>query len=162
MMNNKLFLICPFSCLENKLQSKYGEDIYFLTSLGAVFQFNENEYLLELKQFLIREKINEICIVNDTSSRFINGIIKKNNLYGIKSEKIIEELYLAHYQSDFHNQPLIAQQKKLAELNIKNQANSLIQSNILGNFIVECNIVINGLIISNEKEIFQEINISNN
>ena len=99
-MRNKLFLICPFSCLENILQAKYGNDIYFLTSLGAIFQFDEIEYVSELKSFIIREQIKEIYIVNETSCKFINGVINKNKQYGLKSEKLIEKLYLENYFLD--------------------------------------------------------------
>ncbi len=161
-MRNKLFLICPFSCLENILQAKYGNDIYFLTSLGAIFQFDEIEYVSELKSFIIREQIKEIYIVNETSCKFINGVINKNKQYGLKSEKLIEKLYLENYFLDFKNQPKLVQQNKLAELNILNQANSLMNSSLLKSFIVEFDIVINGLITNKEIELFQEIKISNN
>ena len=161
-MRNKLFLICPFSCLENILQAKYGNDIYFLTSLGAIFQFDEIEYVSELKSFIIREQIKEIYIVNETSCKFINGVINKNKQYGLKSEKLIEKLYLENYFLDFKNQPKLVQQNKLAELNILNQANSLMNSSLLKSFLVEFDIVINGLITNKEIELFQEIKISNN
>ena len=161
-MRNKLFLICPFSFLENNLQAKYGNDIYFLTSLGAIFQFNEIEYVSELKSFIIREKIKEIYIVNETSCKFINGVINKDKQYGLKSEKIIEKLYLEHFLLEFKNQPILVQQNKLAELNIINKAKSLINSSLLKSCIDEFNIVINGLITNKEIELFQEIKISNN
>lgn len=161
-MNNKLFLICPFSCMEKLLQSKYGNDIYFLTCSGAVLQYEELEYISEVKRFILREQIKTIYIVNDTSCRFINGIIKKNKLYGLKSEKIIEELYVEHYLSDFKNQSLLVQQNKLAELNIKNQANELMNSTLLGSTIFAFDIDIKGLITTKEKELFKEVQIKNN
>ena len=80
----------------------------------------------------------------------------------MKSEKIIEELYIEHYLSDFKNQSLLVQQNKLAELNIKNQANELMDSTLLGNSIFEFDIDIKGLITTKEKELFKEVQIENN
>lgn len=161
-MSNKLFIICPFSQMEFFLQKKYGNDIYFLTCSGAVLQYEEYEYISEVKQFILREQIKTIYIANDTSCSFINGIIKKNKLHGLKSEKIIEELYIEYYLSDFKNQSLLVQQNKLAELNIKNQANELMNSTLLGSFIFEFDIEIKGLITTKEKELFKEVQIKNN
>lgn len=160
-MSNKLFIICPFSCMESFLQKKYGNDIFFLTFSGAVFQYQELEYLSALKQFIIQEDIKTIYIVNDTSCRLINGIINKNKLFGLKSEKVIEDLYIEHYFSDFKDQTLMKQQSKLAELNIKKQANEMINSMIIGNCISKFDIEINGLITSKDKKIFKKIRIEN-
>jgi hypothetical protein len=44
-MANKLFLICPFSNMEPVLQYIYGNEIFFLTYSGAVFQQQEFEYI---------------------------------------------------------------------------------------------------------------------
>lgn len=158
-MSNKLFIICPFSCMEAFLQSKYGDKIFFLTSTAAVLPYKDFEYIFAMKQFIFREGIKQIYIVNDTACRFINGIIAQNKNIAFPAENAIEELYIEHYFSDFKNQSLFHQQNKLAEHNVKNQANNFIDSAILGECIYQFDVEINGLITTKENGIFKEVKI---
>jgi hypothetical protein len=76
-MKNTLFITCPFSCLEVDLQKQFGKEIFFLSSTTAALQYEESEYLEGVKDFILRKKIKTIYFVNDTSCKFINGVIKK-------------------------------------------------------------------------------------
>lgn len=156
-MNNQLFIVCPFSCMENFIKKKYGNDIYFLTSSVAILQDEDLEYVSEVKEFISREKIKTIYFVNDTSCRFINGIVHKNKLYGLKSEKLIEELYIDNYISCFKDQPLLNQKYMLAELNVNNQINRILNFTLLGDYITEFNIKVKGLITSKNAHKLLEI-----
>lgn len=68
-------------------------------------------------------------------------------------------MYIVYYFSDFKDQTLLNQQNKLAELNIKKQANELMKSMIIGSFITEFAIEIKGLITSKDNNIYKEIPI---
>ena len=157
-MDNQLFIVCPFSSLETFLQNKYGKNSFFLTYSGAVLQYQDLDYLLDVKDFIFREKIRTIFIVNDTSCRFINGIIKQKKKLGFESEKIIEELYIDNYFSDFKEQNIDHQLFKLTELNIKNQINGIVNSTLLGSHIADLDIKVKGLITSKENKFYKEIN----
>lgn len=157
-MDNKLFITCPFSCMESVLRNKYGNDVFFLTCSGAILHYEEYEYLEAIKDFFLRRNINTIYFVNDTSCRFINGIIKKSKLAGLPAETIMEDIYLDNYQLNFKGQPLFNQQIKLAELNIKMQATEMFNSTIIGNPISLYNIEIKGLVTSKDKNLFKQIN----
>lgn len=161
-MDNQLFVVCPFSHLEPFLQNKYGENSFFLTYSGAVLQYQDLDSLLEVKDFIFREKIKTIFIVNDTSCRFINGIIKQKKKLGFESEKRIEELYIDNYFSDFKEQTIDHQLFKLSELNIKNQINGLVNSTLLGSHISDLDIKVKGLITSKENKFYKEINTEKN
>lgn len=161
-MDNQLFVVCPFSCMEPFLQKKYGTNSFFMTYSGAVLQYHDLDYLLEVKDFIFREKIKTIFIVNDTSCRFINGIIKQKKKLGFESEKTFEELYIDNYFSDFKEQTIDHQLFKLSELNIRNQINGLVNSTLLGSPISELDIKVKGLITSKENNFYKEINTEKN
>ena len=161
-MENQLFIVFPFSCMETYLQNKYGNNIFFLTFSGAVLQFQEFEYILEVRDFIEREKIKKIYIVNDTSCKFINGIIKKDKIFKLQAQRVIEELYIDNYFSDFKDQSLNHQQFKLAELNIKNQINGILNSTLLGKYISEFDIEVKSIITSKEKKLYKLIQIETN
>jgi hypothetical protein len=161
-MDNQLFVLCPFSSLETFLQNKYGENSFFLTYSGVVLQYQDLHYLLDIKDFMFREKIKTIFIVNDTSCRFINGIIKQKKKLGFESEKIIEELYIDNYFSDFKEQTIDHQLFKRTKLNIKNQINGIVNSTLLGSHIADLDIKVKGLITSKENKFYKEINTEKN
>lgn len=157
-MENQLFIVCPFSCMEAYLQKRYGKDIFFLTYSAGVIQLNDHEYLEVIEQFILREGIKKIYLVNDTSCRFLNSIIEQNKMTGLASEKELENLYIEHYFSLFKDKSIVYQQNKLAELNIKNQAMEMFKSS-LGNCILESGIEIKGLITTKQKDLIKELQI---
>ena len=61
--------------MELYLQKKYGNEIYFITAPASVIQWNQKEYIDAIGDFIIRENIREIYLVNDTNCRFISNII---------------------------------------------------------------------------------------
>lgn len=127
-MSNKLFLVCPFSRMENFIRQKYGDGIFFITAMAAVFQSEEQEYLEELKALIERESITEIIIANDTSCRFINSILKKENGFDSTAEKVLQEIFNDHYSDIIQHKSLHEQQGTLAMLNVKHQANEMLKS----------------------------------
>jgi len=149
-MTNQLFIICPFSSMEIFLQRIYGKDIFFLTYSGAVFQPGEIEYNSEICDFILREKISEIFVVNDTSCRFIDSIVSMKKTMGFASEKVIESIYIDHYFSHFKDAPLSKQKFLLAELNVKAQMKEIINSSIIGPIISDLDIDVKGLITSKQ------------
>lgn len=155
-MENQLFVVCPFACLETFLQKKFGDNSFFMSSSAGVLQFNDNDQISELTTFILRENIKTIFIVNDISCQFIKGVVERQKLNGLYSEKIIEDLYIDHYFSHFNNQPADKQKIKLAELNAKNQLTNLLK--ILPLDTVEFGIQIKGLLIKKETNFFKLIN----
>ncbi|RYU93373.1 hypothetical protein [Emticicia agri] len=103
-MANKLFIVCPFSGLETFIRKKYGNEVFFLTYAGTVLETHDFVYNLGVKHLIFKERIKTIYIVNDTSCRFINSIIKRKKLAGLTCEKVIEELYIEYYFSYFQSQ----------------------------------------------------------
>ena len=89
-MNNKLFLVCPFSCMENFISNKYGDDVFFITAMGTIFQYDETEYLETIKQFIDRENITEIFVVSDTSCRFINNALKNDLVLEVILKRLLK------------------------------------------------------------------------
>ncbi len=158
-MKNKLFIVCPFSQMELFLQKKYGNEVYFITALASIMQWNHKEDMDAIRDFIIRESVQEIYLVHETGCRFINNVITKRKLYGLPSEDILKNIYLEHYFSDFENKELSVQQFKLAELAIKYQAEEIIKSDVLGIQIIEDTVSLKGLITSKKKNLFKEINV---
>lgn len=158
-MKNKLFIICPFSQMELYLQKKYGNEIYFITAPASVIQWNQKEYIDAIGDFIIRENIREIYLVNDTDCRFISNIINKKKLYGLYAEKIVEAIYIEHLFSCFKNMSLSEKKLKLAELNINCQIEELMKPGVLGVQILNNHIELKGIITTKKENSYKEINI---
>ena len=161
-MNNKLFFICPFSQLEHFIREKYGDDVFFITALGAVFQFEDANYVEVIRDFINRENITDIFIVNDTSCRFIKSVIEKEKGFGTFSEEVMLNLLIDNYSVVMYNKSLIEQQKSLAELNVKQQAKEIMKSELFQQPIIQNMISIKGLITTKAENKLIELNFNLN
>lgn len=159
-MKNKLFIVCPFSQMETYLQKKYGNDVYFISAPAAIAQWNQKEYTEAISDFIKRESIREIFLVNDTDCRFIESIINKQKLYGLYSEKILESIYIECFFSHFKNASPLEKKMKLAELNIHYQIRELMKFNALRHYIPKEDVQLKGLITSKKENLYQEITIN--
>lgn len=143
--------------MEPALRKEFGSDVYFLSAPGAILDITDSKYMESLAEFMFRKKIKTVYFVNETSCKFINRIIKRDELFGLSAENILEELYFDYYTSYFKRQPLHEQQIRLAELSIKRQVADLMKAEMPGEFILEQNIEIKGLITTKSKKSFEEI-----
>ena len=159
-MNDKLFFICPFSQLEHFIREKYGDDVFFITALGAVFQFEDANYVKVIRDFINRENITDIFIVNDTSCRFIKSVLEKEKGFGTFSEEVMLNLLIDNYSVIMHNKSLIEQQKSLAELNVTQQAKEIMKSELFQQQIIQNKISIKGFIITKAENKLIELNFN--
>ncbi len=159
-MRNRLFIICPYSRLEPDLQKEFGNSICFLTSPLASIETDDIQFLKALKCKIETEKITEIIIVNSTTCRFINGILNNSNRVDFRGAEILQELYYKNQHSTFSGLDFDEKAFKLAELNISYQTLEILQSNILGSYILKRNIEIDGLIISKNKTEYTQIKLT--
>ena len=149
-MNNKLFLVCPFSLMEKFITTKYGKDVFFLTAMGAVFNFQDKKYLRAVKNFIVREKIEEITIVIDTSCRFINNALSNGLYYGSKSENTIRKLLKDQDATELNRKTVGEQQSRLAGLIISYQAHEMMKQETFQDIIIDNKISVKGLITTKE------------
>lgn len=159
-MPKPLFIICPFSCVEPVLQKEFGDAILFLTSPMASIDTSDANFLTAIKRILETEEITEIKIVNSTSCRFINAVIQGFKKADFHSLEILEELYHKNHTSDFSGLSQEEQAYKMAEENISFQTLEILQSNILGSYILKNDIGIEGLIISKNNTHFNYLQLT--
>ncbi len=159
-MPKPLFIICPFSCVEPVLQKELGDSILFLTSPMASIDTSDTNFLSAIKCILKTEEITEIKIVNSTSCRFINSVVNNNPKANFRALEILEDLYQKNYNSDFKGLNIKEQSYKMAELNISYQTLEILQSNILGSYILKKDIEMEGLIISENNTHFNYLQLT--
>jgi len=146
--------------MEHFIREKYGEHVFFISAMSAVFQIPEEEQLVSIRNFIKRERINSIHIVNDLSCTFISNAITKQKKLEPQIECYIENLFIQNY-SIISELPTLEQQKvKLAELNIQYQALQLLKPHILGTQIIQNNIQIKGLMTKKIENKYIDIEIN--
>ncbi len=157
-MHHILFLVCPFSCLEQPLKQRYGKQHLFLTAPAAVFGWSQVDHLLAIRDVLVQQEIREICVVADTSCRFIHAVIQKDKPFGLSAEKILIELYIDNYFRYFKDQAIENQRDQLAKLIVQRQLDELIAVPFIGGCIQENAIAVNGL-VSSSRNFFKAISL---
>jgi carbonic anhydrase len=159
-MPKPLFIICPFSCVEPVLQKEFGDAILFLTSPIASIDTSDANFLRSIKCILKTEEITEIKIVNSTSCRFINSVVKGSLKADFQALEMLEKLHQNNSKYDFSGLSQEEKAYKLAEANITFQTLEILQSNILGSYILKNDIGIEGLIISKNNTHFNYLQLT--
>ena len=149
MIKEKLYLICPDCHIELAIKSKFDQNAYFITALGAVF----HNYVQTIEHFVDRKMISEIIIVNDTHCTFIENTICKKN-YGTNEELELRRLQHNHAEA-FASLAGIKQQELLAKLNIYRQAYEILEDDALVHKINEQSIILSGLTYNRESAVFE-------
>ena len=160
-MHHILFLVCPFSCLEQPIKRKYGKDHFFLTSPAAVFGWNQIDHLIAIRDVIVQQEIKEICVVAATSCRFINAVLQKNKPFGLPAEKVLIELYIDNYFKYFKDEAIANQQNQFAKLIVQRQLDELIAVPFIGECIEEHDITLQGL-VSSSRNFFKTVSLKPN
>lgn len=158
-MKNKLFLLCPECQLEHFIKKKFGDDIYFLTALGAVFDFRNITYLEELGDFIKRETITEIIIVNDTSCLFIENLLEVGEEHEVNNDAAIINAFIDNYSYIKSGDSLMEEKERLAECNIRRQAHEIRKNQFLYSTIMAAGINLKGLITTKKENRVEEIDL---
>lgn len=157
---NKLFLTCPVSRMEPFIKDRYGWDGYFLTALGAVFNFQEINYSEALRDFLERKAIEEIYIVNDTSCPFIKSILEKEKGYETDAERVMLHLLIDNYSQINAESSMAERQIMFATLNLRRQALEIISNDLFRPILIRSKISVTGLLTTKEKGWLKEVNVN--
>lgn len=158
MKKNKLYLICPECHIEQAIREEFGNDIYFLTALGSIFEISEFEYAEDVNQLINSSTISEIVIVNDIHCTFITNIVYNRQNHGTDADKVLFDLKINN-KENFEVLDVFNQQKYLANLNIYRQAYELMDVAFIGSKIEEGTIQLSGLIFNRETLEFEEVKL---
>ena len=161
-MRPTLFIVCPFSDLEHFLRRAFANQILFLSAAGGIVRHRELECCTAIETLLRTRPIGTICVVNERSCPLINAVIQRKKRIANLALESLEELYLEHLFTDFHQHPLVQQQCRLAELNVKRQINHLLASPLLSPLIKESAVAISGLVTSCKHKLIHEITTGTN
>ena len=149
----KLFVICPFSQLEQKLRIKYGDNPYFITVPGGYVLNN----LESIQVAIVQNKINELILVTDLNCSFVESIICRKKLHGLSYEKHLENIYIENFNNYFVNNKIESQKYNLLKLNLNLQLSEIEKNE----FFEENRIKIKGLIYNNTNYLFETIEKTN-
>lgn len=160
-MNNKLFLVCPFSCMEIYIQQKLGENVFFMSAMAAVLRF-DREDISAIKHFIEREKIQEILIVGDTSCRFINGALKNEKGFGSYGELLIKNIVLKNKDALSKASSELEKQKIITKSLIINQLQEICSPDYFKSEILHKGLRIGGIITTKSRNELIELDFNNN
>jgi carbonic anhydrase len=145
----KLFVICPFSQLEQRLKVKYGDNPYFITVPGGYILNN----LESIQVAIVQNKINELILVTDLNCSFVESIICRKKLHGLSYEKHLENIYIENFYNYFINNKIENQKYNLLKLNLIFQLSEIEKND----FFIENKIKIKGLIYNHANYLFETI-----
>lgn len=152
-----LFLICPDCQLEQQIRDTFGDNCYFLTALGAVFEAYDFAFAEELNQFIIAQQIRHIFIVNDTACTFVQNAICREHNYHTRAEAILKLLLRKNCALREMEGTVGEKAEELVRLNIARQSADLLDAAFIGNKIQAHDLELHGLVFDRGSRQFSEI-----
>jgi carbonic anhydrase len=134
--------------------------LFFLTALGSVFDISQSDYAESINQLLINENIKEVIVVNDCSCRVIQSVLNNKKGYATEAEEVLQVLFSTCQIEVLAEKKVNKRAFKLAELNIRQEAQSLKEAAFIGKKLEEKEIGLKGMIYERDKKNFSEINLS--
>lgn len=147
-MSKKLFLLCPLIHGEVYLRNRFGNESFFMTALGSVFDLTNHSYAESLIHLLLEEDISEIFHVHDIGSPLLRSIVNEEVTYNSISRQLLSELYNENYGNIIQEPNKVA---SLALIHMKHQVNLFLQHPRLSAIIIENKISIQGLLSQIDK-----------
>jgi len=142
-MSKKLFLLCPLIHGEVYLQSRFGNESFFMTALGSDFDLTNHIYTESLTHLLLEGEVTEIFHVHDIDSPLLKSIVNEEVTYNSTPHQFLSELYKENY-CEINQEP--NKVASLALIHMKHQVNLFLQHPSLSAIIIENKISIQGLL----------------
>jgi carbonic anhydrase len=128
-----------------------------MTAMATAFSY-ERDDIRKIADFLDRRMITNIYIVNDTSCRFINGVIEQKMSSGSDAEKNLEVLLMENQKIIMKKSTTFDKVKTLTELNIIEQILNLREHDLIMSVVEKNKISIKGLITTKLSNTYVEVN----
>ena len=124
-MNNRLFIVCPFSNIEYMLKKQFGHDSLFLSLPAGLVSAADDHFLDDLKRIIIRNNVGEIYIANEVSNSFILSVLNETYNRDIAFLNPIADLKEEFWLEKFAGLTLKQQALKMTELVVEQSVESL-------------------------------------
>ena len=124
-MNNRLFIVCPFSNIEYMLKKQFGHDSLFLSLPAGLVSAADDHFLDDLKRIIIRNNVGEIYIANEVSNSFILSVLNETYNRDIAFLNPIADLQEEFWLEKFAGLTLKQQALKMTELVVEQSVESL-------------------------------------
>lgn len=90
-VNKKLFFVCPVCQMEQFIRKQFG-DVYFVTAQAAIFDFEDAEFVTEIRSFIKDRSITDVYTACDINCNFLNKSMHPSVLHRLRWEEVIENL----------------------------------------------------------------------
>ena len=143
--------------MESKIIKHFGEDCYFLTSLGSIFNYDEYGFMEEVNGLVKSKEIEHIYIVNSTHCTFVRNTIHGVLNYPTDAEKELSELMLKYWDEIDSTASSDTKSILLINKSMASEETKISQSAFVGDKITNKHIGISGLIYHKNEDAFAEI-----
>lgn len=137
--DNKFFFICPFCQIEHFIRKHFG-NVYFITAPASIFSFDDEEFALEIRDFIARRNIDEIYFVCDLDCNFVGDALSGGSTHGLSCERVIQNLMSSSDTSFTISQKIIL-----------NQINAIKNTKGISDLIIDRKVKLQGIITSKKE-----------
>ncbi|MGB3180996.1 MAG: carbonic anhydrase [Cyclobacteriaceae bacterium] len=145
---NRLFFICPECFLENTIRENFDGHHYFLTSLGTVIRKPSYDYATVISKMCEREKIEEICVIQDSQCTFIKDSVSSKYACDCSETSFIHNLFQDNLHQFSSKMDIHTVRETLASINVEHQLSTLEETTVLKEMISSGKIALKGFVLN--------------
>lgn len=156
-MNNRLFIVCPFSNIEYLLKKQFGHDSLFLSVPAGMVSVTDYYFLEDLKRIITANNVGEIYIANEVSNSLILSVLNEKYERDIAILNPIADLKEEFWLEKFAGLTPKQQALKMTELVVEQSVESL-QSFLLSIQVEQAQSKrVRGIVLSKEAGFIKEL-----
>ena len=125
MKNSKIYLVCPFSFMENYIRREFGEESYFITSMASVMLTKDDNFYQYLRGLIVENNIPELVVNVDLECDFFNRVFFGEKLYETPSEMFLKAVFDSNRSEIVSESSILEQKIRFAEIVINSQIDNL-------------------------------------
>jgi len=156
-MNNRLFIVCPFSNLEYTLKKRYGQDSLFLSAPAGLVSAQDVHFMEDLKRVITANNISVIYVASEVSNSFILSVINDSYKRDISFLNPVADLKEEFWLERLAGLTPKQQALKMAELMVELSVESLQSLLVSINIEFAQSFTVRGIVLSNEAGFIKEL-----
>lgn len=151
----QLYLTCPFSFSQTYILQEVNPQAYILTANGGIFSWEDDDFTKQFIQTLRQFRIDELILVQDSGSTFIQQVINHNQDDTLPVSRKLVDVYMKHRTAIMQSrQP----QRELSEHVLLHELQYMQQNQVLMHYLHASTTALRGILLHrNSHQLITEI-----
>jgi len=152
----RLFLVCPTDSMELIIRNKFMGEPFFVTALGAYFEFDLQEQL-DLWDLICENRITQIVFVSSIDNLFYWRTFEKHRKHHYPIDKALARTWKKISENRLEPGVFFPNVHLLAARHLANQKKRLLSTDYIGGHLSKENVAVKAYVYHPQEEVFYSL-----